>query len=739
MSWEFEERSTRPGGTGWVPVLVVSLVLVVALVLGLKALLFGHRGPRRVEVAAGAPVAPPARPRSAPAAEPASAPVARAPARMVVPPALTALSGVRLDPARPRSLALIGVLVAGAPGLSAARLADYFAIALRSYYETGRAPAVSIDPTPEQIRQGMDMTGDQNVRYEGGCAGTALGLMSFAADRRMKCLAFGRDNLTQADVAAAVPGYENTLDMKLREKSAEQTDVRHRLWIEPEVAEPRLSRDGRTVGLDVKMHVAVKRQAVQGAKLVDVDVAPDPVTGAFARHFTDHYAQFEALDPTYAEVHAAAQMSVLARLVWERAANSDPADDLAVDAAWWRQSFAVQPVWTPATTPIGRASKAKTETSKETTARGYRILTRTSKAMAVGGVAYEPRKYSVGRLDELPRAPAGSRSVESVIGEGAPAGARAPVESRPPGVLHCAPDRGGGKVTVEAEGGRRAITLGANVWDTPVQPGGAEARQLFQRLQPAFVEASGPGEARELIVCSPERPATVANFLGQVNGDVAFAGREKPMATEHYQKLEALVGKPRRICVVIETKSLSQEQLGRLCSYELRTCNFLLEQWLGSAAHVPEDADTVVIVGEHGTMADGQLSPLATDIKAAGQSGRLAGKTVVCLNCGSPKFEAFVNSLFDDPKLAPTCVYGFLGEVDVATVPGLLEALSGAMDAEREARPDALVDRALERLATEGPTPQIRQGAETMKRLKYKQLSERIVPEGEVGPREALG
>jgi len=110
---------------------------------------------------------------------------------------------------------------------------DYFREPLRSdllvaaigAYRKG-LPAISIDP-----RRPADPPGQAPVRYEGGLAGSRLGGLMFEADRVMKALSLGRDNMTRGEIGSAVESYIAIAGVRPREYSAQET--MWRLWFEP--------------------------------------------------------------------------------------------------------------------------------------------------------------------------------------------------------------------------------------------------------------------------------------------------------------------------------------------------------------------------------------------------------------------------------------------------------------------------------------------------------------------------
>jgi hypothetical protein len=103
---------------------------------------------------------------------------------------------------------------------------DFFFAALRSFQQT--YPAISIDPPSTN-----DPPGQAPVRFEGATRGTYLGGVMFEADRVMKTLGLGKDNITQVSVGSGVQGYRSLAgNITSPDISAEQTVWR--FWFEPD-------------------------------------------------------------------------------------------------------------------------------------------------------------------------------------------------------------------------------------------------------------------------------------------------------------------------------------------------------------------------------------------------------------------------------------------------------------------------------------------------------------------------
>ena len=94
----------------------------------------------------------------------------------------------------------VGTAEPGKPLLDPQILLDGFVVALRAL-SRGQQPGVTIDPTPGQLAKGLQENDHMPVRYLGGVEATAYGAVCFEADRLMKSLSFGKDNVTKAPFA----------------------------------------------------------------------------------------------------------------------------------------------------------------------------------------------------------------------------------------------------------------------------------------------------------------------------------------------------------------------------------------------------------------------------------------------------------------------------------------------------------------------------------------------------------
>lgn len=225
------------------------------------------------------------------------------------------------------------LIVFGPPAAPQAHPAsDDFLVALRAVYNQ-QTLAVSIDPTADPQTQ--------NVRYEGPTAATHLGWVMFEADRRMKTLSMGQDNLTNQPVSADVPGYANMLDLELAQGAAGQNEVRRRFWFTVPQAEIEQAADGRGMIISA-LRLAVKTEYLDANWQTLASQPPDPVGKAFAAHLTENYSAYARQFPVLTELETGARWTALAHWLYQTELPFQP-------QAWLTKTPAAYD--TPQTTP----------------------------------------------------------------------------------------------------------------------------------------------------------------------------------------------------------------------------------------------------------------------------------------------------------------------------------------------------------------------------------------------------
>lgn len=304
---------------------------------------------------------------------------------------MTRLAGA-VFPENGREILFIGTHHEGEPPLDPTDLLDAFVVSFRAL-EAGQAPGVSIEPSKEQLARRPFRIEENDlmpIEYIGGDEHTVVGLAAFEADRVMKSLSLGKDNITKRPFSSRVPGYRSHLDMMDGSEAGDPT----RFWIEQAKDNVTQSRDGRTFLIEPELIVRVKAMVVENlvdkqgnilkTHLVDKGRAT-PSARKFASHMTRHYKNFAEEFPVFHELLTYAAVVSLAEAV-------RPADDQRprpkLDKDWLMVQHRVKPVETPSTTPatINRSKRAF-----PTARRGVSVI-----PMLSGGVDLTP--HNVYRL-----------------------------------------------------------------------------------------------------------------------------------------------------------------------------------------------------------------------------------------------------------------------------------------------------------------------------------------------------
>jgi YD repeat-containing protein len=189
-----------------------------------------------------------------------------------------------------RDILFLGLRDSDLPPISTDDLLDAFLLAYHAV-GGGPPPGVSIDPRPQQLQAGLREGDMMDVVYFGGLEQSEYGFAAFEADRLMKCLSAGKDNITREPFMCGVPGYQS--ELALLAGGAEGRDAAwHRFWIEYESSNVAHGSDGRSFMAIVKLGVHTQYMEVQNGKLVSGNRPPDPVSKKFSSHLTDHYAKY---------------------------------------------------------------------------------------------------------------------------------------------------------------------------------------------------------------------------------------------------------------------------------------------------------------------------------------------------------------------------------------------------------------------------------------------------------------
>ncbi|MBN1508617.1 MAG: RHS repeat protein [Sedimentisphaerales bacterium] len=282
------------------------------------------------------------------------------------------IKGVAYDPATGQ-LVIYGEKDATLPPMNF----DDFVVAARAIFR-GYDPVVSIDP-PEvpcptnECNNGLCQT----VRYgdpfpdpstgqmviQDLSSGTHFGWVMFEADRMLKCLSLGKDNVTCQPVSCNVPGYKSLLT-RVREAGGIEGDMTVRFWFQPKAIRVAPSPDGKSMMFtEAGMEVLTETKYTSGGQQT-----AHPAVEAFAAHFNEHYDEFAAEFPVFEDLRQLAK--IVGMVKWIR--ESDIPFDLSL-----LEKYAPAHWETPLVTPITSVTMEWTD--------GLTLYTLTQ----TGGVTYE--------------------------------------------------------------------------------------------------------------------------------------------------------------------------------------------------------------------------------------------------------------------------------------------------------------------------------------------------------------
>lgn len=249
---------------------------------------------------------------------------------------LSSIEAATFDPVSNR------LLLIGADGNERALLGlrlDHIAAAFRSVYgDYLTEPGVSIDPKPDN-----PLADEMNVKFFGGMENTHFGYFLFEADRMMKSLSLGEDNISHQKVKTSVPGYYNLLSLSFSNLAGTYNeDLWSRFWLVPERVIVNVSPDGKTITFpDTRIRVKTETMRWDGGKLVPAVNEKDDKAEYFAAHFSKNYDKYAEEFPMFEELKKLANLVALAK--WLRESGKH------VDLAWLKNYETA--FETPSTTP----------------------------------------------------------------------------------------------------------------------------------------------------------------------------------------------------------------------------------------------------------------------------------------------------------------------------------------------------------------------------------------------------
>ncbi|MFN7984907.1 MAG: hypothetical protein U0Q11_23945 [Vicinamibacterales bacterium] len=216
---------------------------------------------------------------------------------------LSDVQGAFFDVATSR-LVLVGEEAVDVPGLDR----GLFAAALRAAY-AGVAPGVSIDPSG--VAHAM------NVRYIGPVARTRFGAVMFEADRVLKSLSRGADNISKEPVGSAVPGYTSIMDRRTTDDVRQAGASIYRLWFKPAQLTAKKTGDGRSLVFTASTMVC------DWERMEGVD--PGPAVAAFVDHLNGNFDKYANEQTSFLEMLQLERLVGLARWLSENNIFLDPA------------------------------------------------------------------------------------------------------------------------------------------------------------------------------------------------------------------------------------------------------------------------------------------------------------------------------------------------------------------------------------------------------------------------------
>ncbi len=217
---------------------------------------------------------------------------------------------------------------------------DDLAVAVKSIYGIGldrpQDPGISIDQLEKQSKKTKKAKeAKMKVRYEGATENTSFGHAMFEADRLLKCLALGKDNITQNPLTANVAGFISLFD---RMEKNDVDTLRARLWFVPEQITLIEGEDRKGfVFSEVKMQVLTEAQKCKDPN--DISQCID-----FAKHFTDHYDEFAKQFPIFEKLKDLGKITAIIK--WLKDNN------IFFDTSYfvnYKPKFYKTPEFTPAT------------------------------------------------------------------------------------------------------------------------------------------------------------------------------------------------------------------------------------------------------------------------------------------------------------------------------------------------------------------------------------------------------
>jgi RHS repeat-associated protein len=190
---------------------------------------------------------------------------------------------------------------------------DDLAVAVRSIYGLGtkgpESPGVSMDlgTRPEGKKNKTCMV----VSYFGETENTRFGQIMFEADRVLKVLSIGKDDVTEKPIKSSVAGYRNLQTLRFTE-GRPSGDGSCRMWFVPKRITLSESQDGTSMvfnetRMEVLTESTFKKKGVR-----------DKAAEKFASHFTEHYDDFSKEYPILTELKRLGKITAIVKWIHEK-------------------------------------------------------------------------------------------------------------------------------------------------------------------------------------------------------------------------------------------------------------------------------------------------------------------------------------------------------------------------------------------------------------------------------------
>lgn len=176
---------------------------------------------------------------------------------------------------------------------------DDLAVAIRSVFELGETPGVSIGT------DGTDAEGNFLVRYDGGTVSTKFGQVMFEADLVLKMLTLGTDN-DPSDVFSftppAIPGYQSMMARYLAGQHEVSGTGSNRIWFVPKEVILTPNEDGTAFVFDSVAIDVLTESKMEG------EVISNPFHEDFANHIRDNWEEYAEVYPQLKQIERLARI-----------------------------------------------------------------------------------------------------------------------------------------------------------------------------------------------------------------------------------------------------------------------------------------------------------------------------------------------------------------------------------------------------------------------------------------------